>query len=114
MILVGNKSTFAFEIEESQIEDGNLCAVNIFIENQNICPFDNKAYLPASINSLSYTANYSKLNPQLINSKQRCRTKRFNQGTLQFISFRHSNQSHHDNHRQYAVLKKLQYLLYVA
>ena len=60
MRVIGDKSTFAFEISESQIESGNLCTVNIYIDNKNICPFDNQAYLPAFVNSLKCSANYLK------------------------------------------------------
>lgn len=59
-MIVGNKSTFAFEIIESRIEQGDLCTVNIYIDDQNICPFDNQIYLPAFVNSLECSADYLK------------------------------------------------------
>jgi hypothetical protein len=60
MKVFGDKSTFAFEIEEYTRESKNLRIVNIFVDRRNICCDDNTVYVPSFVNSLYSSANYLK------------------------------------------------------
>jgi hypothetical protein len=48
MKILGNKKKFAVEIDELPLAD-DLCSVNIYTNNRNICCDDNEAYLPTFI-----------------------------------------------------------------
>ena len=56
MKVIGDKTTFCFEIGEKS--DSQMRVVNIFIGGENICCEDNSVYLPQFINSICLSANY--------------------------------------------------------
>ena len=60
MKVVGDKSTFAFEIGEFKVESSDWYEVNIYIGSKNICHVDNHPYLPQFICDLECDADYFK------------------------------------------------------
>lgn len=61
MKVFGEKSLFAIEIDELTL-NLDMCNVNIYIKNVNLCCDDNSAYLPSFIRSMKSTISRLNIN----------------------------------------------------